>query len=595
MIINTSSYRHFTKPCPKHHLICLTLITISSLSILISLETTITRSSSITISYQDPPLLLEPSKPHLSESSQIPYSFSICPKNFTNYLPCHDPTRARRFSLQNRFRRERHCPESVHEKVRCLVPNPNGYRTPFSWPESRDNVWFKNVPFKKLVELKKTQNWVRLEGDRFVFPGGGTSFPEGVEGYVDVINGVLPLSSGSIRTALDIGCGVASFGAFLQNHNILTMSIAPRDIHEAQVQLALERGIPAMLGVLNTFKLPFPSSSFDMVHCSRCLINWTANDGLYLMEVDRILRPGGYMVLSGPPVTHPKVKRKKEGRDSKNSGEEKDMLEEVSRRICWEKISERHPVAIWRKPSNHLHCSQKLQANDSPRFCTSREPEIAWYSKMEPCITRLEETSAPVLKNWPERLNDPPRRIKAGKMQRTTLSSFTSDIDTWQRRVLHYDRILKFLGNGKYRNIMDMNAGFGGFSAALVRYPVWVMNVVPFDAKPDTLGIVYDRGLIGTYMNWCEAFSTYPRTCDLVHANGLLSMYLHKCDIVDILIKIHRILRPRGAVIIRDRIDVVIKAKIIVEGFRWNGTIYSDEDYSFDHEKILIVDNSVIW
>lgn len=55
------------------------------------------------------------------------------------------------------------------------------------------------------------------------------------------------------------------------------MSIAPRDSHEAQVQFALERGVPAIIGVLGTIMLPFPSGSFDMAHCSRCLIPWGAN------------------------------------------------------------------------------------------------------------------------------------------------------------------------------------------------------------------------------------------------------------------------------------------------------------------------------
>ena len=58
--------------------------------------------------------------------------------------------------------------------------------------------------------LKKNQNWVRLEGDRLVFPGGGTSFPKGIEGYIEEINGVLPLKKGNIRTVLDVGCGVSA-------------------------------------------------------------------------------------------------------------------------------------------------------------------------------------------------------------------------------------------------------------------------------------------------------------------------------------------------------------------------------------------------
>ena len=55
------------------------------------------------------------------------------------------------------------------------------------------------------------------------------------------------------------------------------MSFAPRDSHEAQVQFALERGVPAVIGVLGTIKMPYPSRAFDMAHCSRCLIPWGAN------------------------------------------------------------------------------------------------------------------------------------------------------------------------------------------------------------------------------------------------------------------------------------------------------------------------------
>lgn len=56
------------------------------------------------------------------------------------------------------------------------------------------------------------------------------------------------------------------------------MSFAPKDNHEAQVQFALERGVPAIIGVLGTIRLPFPSRAFDMAQCSRCLIPW-ASDG----------------------------------------------------------------------------------------------------------------------------------------------------------------------------------------------------------------------------------------------------------------------------------------------------------------------------
>lgn len=67
---------------------------------------------------------------------------------------------------------------------------------------------------------------------------------------------------------------VASWGGDLLDRGILTVSLAPRDNHEAQVQFALERGIPAVLGIISTQRLPFPSNSFDIAHCSRCLIPW---------------------------------------------------------------------------------------------------------------------------------------------------------------------------------------------------------------------------------------------------------------------------------------------------------------------------------
>lgn len=75
------------------------------------------------------------------------------------------------------------------------------------------------------------------------------------------------------------------------------MSFAPRDSHEAQVQFALERGVPAVIGVLGTIKLPYPSRAFDMAHCSRCLIPWGVN-GEIAATVDLfVVKPRGSFLL----------------------------------------------------------------------------------------------------------------------------------------------------------------------------------------------------------------------------------------------------------------------------------------------------------
>ena len=46
---------------------------------------------------------------------------------------------------------------------------------------------------------------------------------------------------------LDVSYGVANFAAYHLELDIMTMSFAPRDEHENQIQFALERGISVRL------------------------------------------------------------------------------------------------------------------------------------------------------------------------------------------------------------------------------------------------------------------------------------------------------------------------------------------------------------
>lgn len=74
--------------------------------------------------------------------------------------------------------------------------------------------------------------------------------------------------------------------------------------------------------------------------------------------------------------------------------------------------------------------------------------------------------------------------------------------DLWQRRVENYWNLLgPHIESDTVRNLMDVKANMGSFAAALNDKDVWVMNVVPEDG-PNTLKIIYDRGLIGTVHNW---------------------------------------------------------------------------------------------
>ena len=114
-----------------------------------------------------------------------------------------------KFPRKNMVYRERHCP-TAGERLRCLVPAPPGYVTPFPWPRSRDLVPFANAPYKSLTVEKAVQNWVQYEGAVLRFPGGGTQFPQGADEYIDRLGSVVPFAGGHVRTVLDTGCGVST-------------------------------------------------------------------------------------------------------------------------------------------------------------------------------------------------------------------------------------------------------------------------------------------------------------------------------------------------------------------------------------------------
>jgi len=145
--------------------------------------------------------IVEPSEPKAKV-------FKACDVKYRDYTPCQEQDRAMTFPRENMIYRERHCP-AENEKLRCLIPAPEGYTTPFPWPKSRDFAYYANVPYKSLTVEKAVQNWVQFQGNVFKFPGGGTMFPQGADAYIDELASVIPIADGSVRTALDTGCGVS--------------------------------------------------------------------------------------------------------------------------------------------------------------------------------------------------------------------------------------------------------------------------------------------------------------------------------------------------------------------------------------------------
>ncbi len=153
------------------------------------------------------------------------------------------------------------------------------------------------------------------------------------------------------------------------------------------------------------------------------------------------------------------------------------------------------------------------------------------------------------------------------------------------------------------------------------------MNIVPI-TEPDTLPIIYDRGLIGMYHDWCEPHSTYPRTYDLLHANHIISStknrylsvsslpsILHsvcyfsygfimcywwslvehsfhsaylsiffllcvtdettkhhhcRCNVTSLIMEMDRILRPNGWAIFHDHMEVLSNVQEILRSLHWD-------------------------
>ncbi|XP_043713004.1 probable methyltransferase PMT28 isoform X2 [Telopea speciosissima] len=427
--------------------------------------------------------------------SRSQFTWKLCNvRSKYNYIPCIDiehPTG----KLHGYRHQERSCPRTPPT---CLVPlPPGGYQPPVQWPESKSKILYGNVAHPKFSAFVKTRRWINESEHYLTFPQDQSEFKGGVVNYIDSIDEMVPdIEWGkNIRVVLDIGCTDSSFVAALLEKEVLTLSLGLKDDLVDLAQVALERGFPALVSPFGTRRLPFPSGVFDAIHCGGCGIPWHSNGGKLLLEMNRILRPGGYFMLS---TRYDNIK-------------EEEAMSSWTASICWnilahkmDEISELG-VKIYQKPeSNDIY---QLRRKKSPPICQENE-----------------------------------------------------------------------------------NADAAWFAAALSPQKVWVMNVVPVNA-PDTLAIIYERGLLGIYHDWCESFGTYPRSYDLLHADHLFSWLINRCKHpVGIAVEMDRILRPNGWAIIRDKVEILDPLVVILKSLHWEIRM----TYSQDKEGIICA-KKTIW
>ncbi|KAH7839644.1 hypothetical protein Vadar_006701 [Vaccinium darrowii] len=524
-----------------------------------------------------PPLVQKPpiSSPSTNSTppEHIELSWNLCNGAVAvDYIPCLDNWKAIKELKSRRHmeHRERHCPVP---SPRCLVPLPVGYRVPVPWPKSRDMIWFDNVPHPKLVEYKKDQNWVRKSGEYLVFPGGGTQFKDGVTHYIEFVEKTLPVIEWGkhTRVILDVGCGVASFGGYLLDKDVITTSFAPKDEHEAQIQFALERGIPATLSVIGTKRLPFPDNVYDLIHCARCRVHWDGDGGKPLIELNRILRPGGFFVWSATPVY----------RNDERDQTVWNSMVALTESICWKVVAKTVDssgigLVIYKKPVSSS-CYENRKHNNPPLCDQNNRQNISWYTPLDSCLVPLPVDGLGNSGNWPEqwpkRLTSKPTSLSA---EQEAEEIFYEDTKHWSALVSDVYLEGPAINWSSVRNVMDMNAGYGGFAAALIDMPLWVMNVIPVDG-PDTLSVIFDRGLVGVYHDWCESFNTYPRTYDLLHSSFLFRNLTQRCDMIQVAVEMDRMLRPGGFVLVQDTAKMINNLSLIFRSLHWSVDLHQEQ------------------
>ncbi|KAM7272389.1 hypothetical protein ACFE04_027052 [Oxalis oulophora] len=516
------------------------------------------------------------------------YTWKLCStKSKHNYIPCIDVENGEK--LQTYRHRERSCPKTP---PMCLVPLPHdGYGTVVPWPDSKFKILYKNVAHPKLAAYIKKHSWIVESGEYLTFPQNQSEFKGGVPHYLEFIEDMVPdIEWGkNIRVVLDIGCTDSSFVAALLEKGVLTLTLGLKDDLVDLAQVSLERGFPTVVSSFGNRRLPFPSGVIDAIHCGGCTIPWHSNGGKLLLEMNRILRPSGYFILS----------------TVRDSIEEEEAMTKITTSICWNILAHKNDedsevgLKIYQKPeANTIYA---LRRKKFPPLCHENEnPDAAWYFPMTTCLHRIPSSIEQHGSEWPEEW---PKRLETYPDWLGDKQKLVSDTNHWKAIVDNS----YFPGMGidwsTIRNVMDMKAIYGGFAAALSQEKIWVMNVIPVHA-PDTLAGIYERGLIGVYHDWCESFGTYPRSYDLLHADHLFSRLKNrlffvfedlpgyclripdphrhpqnyndtvradKCkQPISIVVEMDRILRPGGWVIVRDKIEILDPLEAILRSMHWD-------------------------
>ncbi|XP_073525628.1 LOW QUALITY PROTEIN: uncharacterized protein [Phyllobates terribilis] len=517
-----------------------------------------------------------------SRLKELPF----CGRERNDYVPCYNSTANQLAGFKDGEEFDRHCKLSTNEE-RCLIRPPKDYKIPLRWPSGRDVIWSGNVKITKdqfLSSGSMTKRMMLLEENQIAFHSSNGLIFDGVKDYSRQIADMIGLSSdhdfleAGVQTVLDIGCGFGSFGAHLVSLKVTPVCIAEYEVTGSQVQLALERGLPAHIGNFNSRQLPYPSLSFDMIHCAKCGIDWDAKDGKYIIEMDRLLKPGGYFVLTSP------TRSSQGGLLTTRKGNMLIPVEEFTQKICWTLHDQQDETFIWQKTKDADCFSKK----EHIPLCKDDHDIQPYYQPLVSCISGTNSRRWKPIHKRSIGSKLSPEELEVHDVK---AEDFYEDQNYWILAVRDYWSLLSpliFSDHPKrpsdeeplppynmLRNVMDMNAHYGGFNAAFLHHHklVWVMNVIPVGIR-DTLPLVLHQGFAGVLHDWCQPFPTYPRTYDMLHGSGLLShIESQKCSMMNLFLEMDRILRPEGWVVLGDNANTIETARLIATQIRWEARV----------------------
>ncbi|CAA3016582.1 probable methyltransferase PMT3 [Olea europaea subsp. europaea] len=434
-----------------------------------------------------------------------PKSFPVCDDRHSEIIPCLDRNLLYQMRLKSDLNLMEHYEDTaLYLKGVHACSSFSGLQIPIKWPKSRDEVWKANIPHTHLAREKSDQNWMVEKGDKIQFPGGGTHFHYGVDKYI----------------------------ASIANVNFLAHKVLFNEPMIYRFNLLWKKEFLLILVFLGQ------SKSSELAHCSRCRTDWLQRDGLILLELDRLLRPGGYFAYSFPEAYAQDEEDRRIWRE----------ISELVEHMCW-RIAAMDQTVIWQKPLTNDHYLEKEPGTRPPLCQSDDDPDATWGMLMEPCITPYSDHKGSGLEPWPARPTFPPRLADFGYSN----EMFEKDINK------------------------DM----------------CVMNVVPEDG-PKTTVIVCES--FSTYPRTYDLLHAWTVFSD-VEKKVFLDVEKKGCSGEDLLIEMDRILRPTSFIIIWDKLPIIKFVKKYLTALRWEAVATSDctSDLGQDGDEVVFINQKKLW